>query len=156
MEETINIQIIIKGCPIVKKNNAKTSLFSKDKTGRRIARETPIHYYTEAYKEWAKGAIQTCMVYKTKNKHIKFPITEKMNLKCLFFLPDTRRVDLSALYEGIQDVLSGNEKWANVNAELYQIIFDDSVRYIGSHDGSRALLDLTNPRMEITLTNYKI
>lgn len=152
----INLQITIKGVPIVKKGTSKTSLFTKDKLGRRIPRETPVHYYTSNYKDWAKGAIQACMVYKTKHPEIKFPIDEKMNLKCLFFMPDNRRVDLSALYEGVQDVLSGNEKWANIDANLYQIIFDDSVRYIGSHDGSRVLLDLTNPRIEIFITNYKM
>lgn len=152
----MDIQITIKGTPIIKKNTSKTSLFTKDKFGRRIPRETPVHYYTTVYKDWAKNAIQACMVYKTKHPEIKFPIDEKMNLKCLFYMPDNRRVDLSALYEGVQDVLSGNEKWANIDANLYQIIFDDSVRYIGSHDGSRVLMDMINPRIEIFITNYKM
>ena len=77
-----------------------------------------------------------------------FPITDKVNLKCLFYLKDNRKVDLSGLYEGVQDVLSGNEKWANVPPNLFQILFDDSHRYVGSHDGSRVLLDMLNPRIE--------
>ena len=46
------IQIIIKGNPIVKKNTAKTSVMGKDKNGRLLKRVVPVHWYTDAYKEW--------------------------------------------------------------------------------------------------------
>lgn len=152
----MNIHITINGCPIVKKGTSKTSLFTKDKFNRKIPRDTPVHYYTQVYKDWAKNAIQTLMVFKTKHREIQFPIADKINLKCLFYMPDNRRVDLSALYEGVQDCLAGNEKWANIDPNLFQIIFDDSVRYIGSHDGSRVLMDMINPRIEIFITDYKM
>lgn len=150
----INVNIVIAGTPIIKKNTSKTSMYMKDKFGRKIPRDNPVHYYTTEYKDWARNAIQTCMVYKTKHREIQFPITEKMNLKCLFYMPNNRMVDLSNLFAGVHDVLAGNEKWANVDPSLYQIIYDDSSRYIGSVDGSRVLLDMVNPRVEIFITNY--
>jgi len=61
-------------------------------------------------------------------------------LLCNFFMQTKRRVDLSALYEGIQDVL----------VEKGYLADDHSGIVIG-HDGSRAYLDRDNPRMEITI-----
>ena len=152
----INIQLTVNGCPIVKKNTSKTSMYMKDKFGRKIPRDQPVHYYTTEYKDWAKGAIQTCMIYKTKHTDMVFPITEEVNVKCIFYMPNNRMVDLTNLFAGIHDVLCANEKWANVSTNLYQILFDDSSRYIKSVDGSRIFLDMINPRTEVFITNYKI
>ena len=51
------------------------------------------------------------------------------------------KVDLSALYEGIQDVL----------VEL-NVITDDNYTIVASHDGSGVFIDRDNPRMEIEIT----
>jgi len=51
------------------------------------------------------------------------------------------KVDLSALYEGIQDVL----------VEL-NVITDDNYTIVASHDGSGVFIDRENPRMEIEIT----
>lgn len=61
-----------------------------------------------------------------------------LNIKCLFYMPTRRRVDLVNLLEAIDDVLVH-----------YKIIVDDSASYIGGHDGSRVLYDKENPRTEI-------
>ena len=155
----MNIKIVFPGHPMVKKNGAKTSMFFKDqKTGRLIQRKSPVHYYTTQYRDWAKIAIQTLAVFKSKHTDIPFPLTAKMNLRCLFYLGKDIKVDLSALYEGVQDCMAGNAgiEFKNVTANMYQIIEDDSARYIGSHDGSRVLLDYTNPRTEVYLTPFKM
>ncbi len=52
------------------------------------------------------------------------------------------KVDLSALYEGIQDVL----------VEL-NVITDDNYTIVASHDGSGVFIDRDNPRMEIIITS---
>ena len=150
------IQITIKGTPIVKKNTAKTSVIGKDKYGRLTKRATPVHWYTDAYKLWARNAIKACAEFKNTHQNITFPLTGKYNLKCIFFMDRDTVVDLSALYEGVQDVMAGNAGvWKDsVSKDLYQIIMDDSIRFIGSHDGSRVILDYTNPRTEITLTEF--
>ena len=144
---------------MVKKNSAKTSMFFKDKkSGRLRQRNKPVHYYTTAYLDWAKGAIQACAIYKTKHLEITFPITWQMTFKCLFFLKKNEVVDLSALYEGSQDIFAGNAggKAINVPSNIYQIIEDDSIRFICSHDGSRVYLDYVNPRTEVYLIPFKL
>ena len=102
-------------------------------------------------------AIKACAEFKNKHPEITFPITDKFNLKCLFYIDRDTRLDLSNLYEGVQDVLAGNAGvWKeSVPKELYQIIEDDSIRFIGSHDGSRVILDYVNPRTEIYLEPFK-
>lgn len=50
-------------------------------------------------------------------------------------------VDLSALYEGIQDVLV-KQGW----------LADDNYKVVASHDGSGVEWNKESPRMEITIT----
>lgn len=159
----MQISIIFPGEIRVKKNSMTISYIYKDKFGRlkirmtSDGRFTPVTYYTKAYKEWARQAIQACVVYKSKNK-IVYPLTGQYNLKCLFISNENKKVDLSALYEGVQDVLSGNAGVLKdrVSKSVYQIIEDDSVRYIASHDGSRYLyLPVEQPRTEIILTEFR-
>lgn len=64
-----------------------------------------------------------------------------LNIKCLFYMPTHRRVDLVNLLEAIDDVLVH-----------YKLIVDDCAAYIGGHDGSRVLYDKENPRTEIYIT----
>lgn len=164
MESDFEYKIIIPGCPRTKKNGATLSFRRYDqRTKRLIPREKPVWVLKESYRDWTKIATQSLMVWKSKNNHLDLPLTCKMNMKCLFYMESkiTVRgggeygVDLSALYEGIQDVLQG-KGYGSTSAMYYQIIMDDNATIIGSHDGSRVLIDNANPRMEITLTPYKL
>jgi len=156
------INIIILGTPRVKKNSMTTSYIYKDKNGSLKIRGdgkrfAPVTFYSKAYTEWARNAVETLIAFKSKNIHIEFPIKDKVNLKCLFFMDKNSVVDQSALYEGIQDTLIGKPGvLKGVDPRLYQILEDDSVRFVGSHDGSRTFLDYVNPRMEITISDYVI
>ena len=157
MKIQLPIKIIIPGNPIVKKNSEHVSLFYKDKHGRKIPRDQPIKFPSKAYKEWARIAVQTCATYKTKHTDWDFPIQEQMNMKCIFYFDRNTKVDLSNLYEGVQDVFAGCCKlFKGVHPAMFQIIEDDNTRFIGSHDGSRVLLDYVKPRMEITLERFKL
>lgn len=156
-------KITIPGCPRTKKNGRTYSFQRFDKRLQRLVnRPKPILIDKPAYSKWVTDATQALMVWKSKQKGVNFPLTQKMNMKCLFFMEpsiikagnDEYGVDLSALYEGIQDVMSGNGNHS-VPAQYYQIIIDDNSSIIGSHDGSRVLLDLVRPRMEVTLTPFK-
>jgi len=155
-----SITFVIPGCPIVKKNTRKTSNYRKDKNGKLIMLPNPISYYSKAYNEWAKTALVKCVDLRNKllAEGWELPITDRMNLKMLFFFDTDRVVDLSNLYEGVQDLLAGNAGVYEdeVPKAYYQIIMDDSVRFIGSHDGSRFLLDYVNPRTEVTLEPFII
>lgn len=60
------------------------------------------------------------------------------NIKCLFYMPTRRIVDLVGLLQAVDDVLVH-----------YNVIKDDNSRIVQSHDGSRVLYDKENPRTEI-------
>lgn len=68
-------------------------------------------------------------------------ISEPVNVRCLFYMPTRRVVDLVGLLQAIDDVLVH-----------YGVIQDDNSRIVASHDGSRVLYDKANPRTEIEIT----
>ena len=123
----MNYSFIVYGHPYVKKSNQRLVW-----NGRRSVRiDTP------RYKEWHKSALQQLKLDKRPSE----PIDEPVNLQCKFYVRTNGRVDLSALYEGIQDVL----------VEI-GILADDNSKIVCSHDGSGVFLDRENPRLEVTIT----
>ena len=73
------------------------------------------------------------------------PFLDPCNVKCLFYMPTHRKVDLTNLLEAIDDILVH-----------YGILIDDNSNIIVGHDGSRVLYDKDNPRTEITITRMVI
>lgn len=69
------------------------------------------------------------------------PISEPINIRCLFYRDSRRRVDLTNLLEAIDDILV-----------KYKIIADDNFEIIRGHDGSRVFVDKDNPRVEIEIS----
>ena len=74
-------------------------------------------------------------------KKIPEPISEPVNVKCIFYRDSRRRVDLTNLLEAIDDILVH-----------YKILKDDNFEIIVSHDGSRVLVDSERPRTEIEIS----
>lgn len=74
-------------------------------------------------------------------KKIPEPISEPVNVKCIFYRDSRRRVDLTNLLEAIDDILVH-----------YKILKDDNFEIIISHDGSRVLVDSERPRTEIEIS----
>lgn len=68
---------------------------------------------------------------------IDYPV----NMKCLYFMPTKRLVDLANLLEATCDILVH-----------YRVLRDDNSRIIVSHDGSRVQYDKKNPRVEIEIS----
>lgn len=68
-------------------------------------------------------------------------ITKPINVKALFYMPTKRRVDLTNLFEALNDIMV-----------KYQVIEDDNSKIIVSLDGSRVLYSKENPRTEIEIT----
>lgn len=138
------ISFTVLGAPIVKKNNQRVAARGKFAT----------KYNTPAYKEWEQSAFEQLAIQKLKHR-ITEPISGRVNLRCYFYIPVARRVDLSALYEGIQDVLASKDKFDKrgrlKRAGLY-ILEDDSWKFVAGHDGSRVRVDRERPRMEILIT----
>lgn len=124
-------KITVLGVPRVKKNNQAVVL-ARSKTGKYFPKKVD----TKAYKEWRKSAIPQINLQKP-SLEIDFPV----NLECKFYMDTAVKVDLSALYEGIQDELVATN-----------VLTDDNYLIVASHDGSGVFIDKDNPRMEITIT----
>ena len=124
-----SLSVTIPGNPIVKKNNQRVSM-----RGNR-----PIKYNTKAYTAWHKVACET-IGYSRMAQGIDSPVI----LNCQFYMSTRRNVDLSALYEGIQDVL----------VEM-GVLVDDNSKIVIAHDGSRVHYDKENPRLEVHITPVK-
>ena len=67
-------------------------------------------------------------------------IDTPVNVKCLYYMPTRRRVDLTNLLQSTLDVLV-----------KYGVLADDNSNIVVSMDGSRVLLDRDNPRTEIDI-----
>lgn len=117
---------VVTGNPIVKKNTQKVVWRNR----------RPIVVYSAAYRSWWNNAMDELALQQKPAEPIDYPVL----LVCKFFMQTLRIVDLSALYEGIQDTL--------VKAEILK---DDNFNIIIGHDGSRVLLDRENPRTEVAI-----
>lgn len=121
------IRYTVKLPPITKKNSQQ--ILTNPKTGR------PFIMPSARYKQYEREA-----AWFLKPRPPR-PIDCALTVKCLFYMPTRRRVDLTNLLEAIDDILVGSE-----------IIADDHSGIVVSHDGSRVLYDKDNPRTEITIT----
>lgn len=114
--------------PISKKNSMQ--ILINKATGR------PFIMPSKRYKEYEKDA----MYFMPKGIET---IAEPVNVKCLFYMPTRRKVDLTNLLEAIDDIL--------VKAGILQ---DDHSGIVVSHDGSRVLYDKNRPRTEVEIENH--
>lgn len=118
--------------PVTKKNSSQIIFTGAKcpvcKRGKNV-RLLPSKQYRE-YEEAALWCLQR-----------KEPITTPVNVKCLFYMPTARRVDLVNLLEAACDVL--------VAAGVLE---DDNSDIVYSHDGSLVFIDRENPRTEIYIT----
>ena len=116
--------------PISKKNSQRIMI--NRTTGK------PFIMPSEQYKQYERDAgwfVPT----------MKQPIDEPVNVKCLFYMPTRRKVDLTNLLEAIDDIM--------VTAGL---LADDNSEIVQSHDGSRVLYDKQRPRTEIYITKNEV
>ena len=74
-----------------------------------------------------------------------FPISTPVNVKCIFYMKNRRRVDLTNLLEAADDVLVKRG-----------VLVDDHSGIIFSHDGSRVLHDRERPRTEIEIEEVEV
>lgn len=74
-------------------------------------------------------------------KKPRSPISARVNVRCVYYMPTRRRVDLANLIEATTDIL--------VKAHVLE---DDNSKIVAAHDGSRVEYDKENPRAEITIT----
>ena len=72
------------------------------------------------------------------------PVSDAVNVKCVYYMPTKRRVDKTNLEEAILDIL--------VKAGVLE---DDNRDIVAGTDGSLVLYDRDNPRVEITITEME-
>lgn len=117
-----NIRLV----PVTKKNSQRIVINSRTKR--------PMVIPSETYKIYEKA----CGYYL---EHAHDPIDYPVNVKCVYYMPTRRRVDLVNLQEATLDVLV---RW--------QVLADDNSKIVVSMDGSRVLYDKEDPRTEICIT----
>ena len=125
------IEITVPLAPITKKNSMR--IMHSSKTGK------PFIMPSNQYQDYEAEAVWHC-----KKAGVHEPIDYPVEVKCLFYMPTRRRVDLTNLLEAVDDVL--------VKA---RVLMDDHCGVIVSHDGSRVLYDKQNPRTEVYIADYE-
>ena len=115
--------------PVTKKNHQQ--IIVNKKTGR------PMVIPSKQYREYEKE----CGWF-VQGKGMK--INEPVNVKCVYYMPTKRRVDLTNLLNATMDILC-----------FYDVILDDNRDVVYSVDGSRVLYSKENPRTEVTITPIK-
>lgn len=108
--------------PVTKKNSQQ---IFRSKNGK------PFIVPSRKYREYQEQAALHCP---------KMGIDYPVNIKCTFFMPTRRRVDLTNLLEAIDDIL--------VHAGTLE---DDNCLIVVAHDGSRVILGDKNPRTEVEI-----
>lgn len=120
------IRMTIPGTPVTKKNSLRIV---------RLGNGCPSIRPSKKFEEYQ----ETVGIYITGKfrQMIDYPV----NMKCLYFMPTKRLVDLANLLEATCDILVH-----------YRVLSDDNSRIIVSHDGSRVQYDKKNPRVEIEIS----
>lgn len=72
------------------------------------------------------------------------PISTPVNVKCVYYMPTRRRVDITNLMEATHDILV-----------KYGVLADDNSSIVYSVDGSRVFYDKDHSRTEITITEVE-
>ena len=113
--------------PVTKKNSQQ--ILRSAKTGK------PFVAPSKKYREYE--AMAEYFVHPVPGE----PVERAVNVRCLFYMPTLRRVDLVNLLEAADDLL--------VHCG---VLADDSSRVVAGHDGSRVLYDREHPRTEVEIT----
>ena len=115
------LEITIPVAPRTKKNSQRIV----------IVHNRPLIMPSKLYKDYEKA----CGEFVPK---LEAPISCKVNVKCLYYMPTRRKCDLNNLLEATTDMLVH-----------YKVVEDDNYTIIAGHDGSRVYYDKENPRTEI-------
>lgn len=116
----------IPGAPITKKNHQMIRV--NRKTGK------PFVGQSKRYVEYESTA--SYFLQPKPPNPIDYPVT----VRCTYYMPTHRRVDMTNLMAATHDILT-----------TYHILADDNRDVVASVDGSRVLYDKQNPRVEITI-----
>ena len=119
-----DLNILIPLPPVTKKNHSQIIRVQ----GR------PMLIPSKQYKTYEKA----CAEYMPKMEH---PLGSEYNVRCIYYMPTHRRVDLTNLLAATMDMLV-----------KHGVLEDDNANIVVSVDGSLVKYDKNNPRTEITIT----
>lgn len=122
------IRITIPLPPVTKKNSQRIVM----------VRNRPMILPSQKYKDYERDAMPALLPYRKG-------YTGPVNLRCLYYMPTRRRVDLCNLLEATCDLLVH-----------HGVLADDNSAVVASHDGSRVLYDREHPRTEIFLEEVPV
>lgn len=115
------IRIVIPLPPVTKKNSQRIVR----------VRNRPMILPSQKYREYDHTAGPCLLPYR---QNLDSPV----NVRCLYYMPTRRRVDLCNLLEATCDLLVH-----------HGVLADDNSAIVAGHDGSRVLYDKEHPRTEI-------
>lgn len=116
----------IRGTPVTKKNSPRIIL----------VHGKPRIIPSKQFVEYEKAALYQLMPVRPHTA-VDYPV----NVKCVYYMPTARKVDLVNLLEATLDIL--------VDAH---VLADDNAKIVVGHDGSRVEYRATEPRAEIEIT----
>ena len=131
----MKITIEIPGNPITKKNSQR--IVQMRGKGGKPGRSMIIP--SQQYKVYEAAAMVALKEWKPRP-----PITGPVQITCIYYMRERRKVDLTNLMEATDDIL--------VRAGVLE---DDNREVVASHDGSRVYHDPERPRVEITITDMQ-
>jgi len=115
--------------PVTKKNSQRI-IQMRTRDGNAYHRILP----SKAYEKYEAAAMQHM-------PRLMDPISRKVNVQCVYYMPTRRKVDLVNLQEATLDVLVH-----------YGVLEDDNSSIVVSMDGSKVRYDKANPRTEILIS----
>ena len=115
----------IRGTPITKKNSSRIIL----------VHGKPRIIPSKQFAEYEKAALYQLMPVRPHTA-VDYPV----NVRCVYYMPTARKVDLVNLLEATLDIL--------VDAH---ILADDNAKIVVGHDGSRVMYKAGKPRTEIEI-----
>lgn len=115
----------IRGTPVTKKNSSRIIL----------VHGKPRIIPSKQFAEYEKAALYQLMPVRPHTA-VDYPV----NVKCVYYMPTNRRVDLTNLLAATMDIL--------VDAH---VLADDNAKIVVGHDGSRVMYKADKPRTEIEI-----
>lgn len=125
LREPKRVSFTIKLIPVTKKNHQQ--IIKNPRTGSLMV------IPSKQYKQYEKDAAWFI-------PKLDAPISEPVNVRCIYYMPTHRRVDLVNLQEATLDVLV-----------KCRVLEDDNCKIVESMDGSRVEYDKENPRTEVII-----
>ena len=126
----MTINLTIKCAPATKKNHG--TVITKDRFGVPLGKPRMIP--SEQYRRYGKVFLP--QVPRDARMCMDMPV----NVKCVYYMPTKRKVDLVNLLEATCDLLVQGK-----------VLKDDCAAIVASHDGSRVRYDKDRPRVEIEI-----